>query len=68
MTSRDRQTPPPVLSAQGRPAEAERRQRAAAALRENLAKRKRQQRARAADTNQGTDEGTPGPKSKPDVE
>jgi hypothetical protein len=68
MTSRNRQTPPPILSARARQAETERRQRAAMALRENLVKRKRQQRARAADTDQGTHEGTPGPNSKPDVE
>jgi hypothetical protein len=45
------QKPPaqrPVLSDKGREAEAERQAREAAALRQNLARRKRQQRARAA--------------------
>ena len=75
MTRDDRRAPPPdkpVLSARGRRAEAERQARAAAALRENLARRKRQQRARAggpdadlgADLGAELDEGTP----KPDVE
>jgi hypothetical protein len=38
----------PVLSDKGQEAEAERRARQAAALRQNLARRKRQQRARVA--------------------
>jgi hypothetical protein len=63
MTSDDRRSPTgkPALSAKGRRAEAERQARAAAGLRENLAKRKRQQRARTAGAQ-------PGRTPEPDVE
>jgi len=50
----------PILSPAGHQAQAENRARQAAALRENLARRKQQQRARAASTLEG--EGAPAPK------
>jgi len=69
MTNDDPRSPPatgkPVLSDKGRRAEAERQARAAAALRENLARRKRQQRARAVASKPVTSEAAVG---EPDLE